>query len=471
VIPRSLILVLAPALASCVFTGSAQGGEVGNPLAEMGASIRQLTNRASKAVVEVSVTGFTSSGEGGERDTGRISRERSMGSGVIVDSSGLIITNEHVVRGATTVKVVLGSVTEAGKTDPPGQDQTTTFDARIVGVDRDFDLALLSIDAGKLPTLEFGNSESLAQGDLVFAIGSPLQLRNSLSMGVVSGTARVIDDDSPVLYIQTDASINPGDSGGALIDTNGRLVGLNTSIMSQSGGSEGISFAIPADAVHHVYEQLRLHGRVSRGSIGVFAQDVTPPLADGLSLGRQQGVMVADLDSDGSGTAAGLQRRDLILSLDDQPIKSARQFNDALLWREDGERAALIIQRGEERLSITAVIRKLAVPAEPLALMGPPERSLVSRLGLFCLEIDQEVADAMPRLRKQYGLIVAARLPESQAAAAGLRQGDVIHSLNRVPMATLDAFRSRIDEFRKGDAVALQIEREGRLRYVAFDIE
>lgn len=445
----------------------AQSNVTRNPLSELSKSIRELTVHASQAVVEVTVNGYAVPHDGAERTSDRVSRQRSIGSSVLVDSSGSIMTNAHVIEGATTVKVTLGS--ESTDSGMPHSDKV--YDARIIGVDHDTDLALLRIDAARLPSLEFGNSDNLSQGDLVFAIGRRLRLRNSLSMGVVSGTARAVDEDNPVLYIQTDASINPGDSGGALIDANGRLIGLNTFIMSQSGGSEGIGFAIPANIVHHVYEQLLHHGTVSRGSIGIYVQDITPPMARGLSLTIPEGVLVADVDPQGPGDVSGLKRRDVIVRLDDQEIRTARQFNDALVWRQNGESARLVIQRGVERLAMTAGIRRVAAPADPLALRGPPDKSLVSRLGLFCLELDQQVLDAIPGLRKQYGLVVVARLPESQAEAADLRPGDVIHALGTLPIATLDAFRSRIDELQRGNAVALQIERDGRLRYIAFDLQ
>lgn len=437
-----------------------------NPLADFSASIRNLARQASQAVVEVTVNGFTTSTEGGSRNPDQISRKRSNGSGVVVDKSGLIMTNSHVVQGATSIRVTLATSPPADAPNGP-----RTFEARLVGEDRAFDLALLSIQAGALPALTFGDSESVAEGDLVLAIGSPLNFRNSLSMGVVSGTARVVSDESPLLYLQTDASINPGNSGGALLDTGGKLIGLNTYIMSQSGGSEGIGFAIPSNIVRRVYQQLRRDGKLSRGSIGVFVQDISAPMAAALSLPLRNGVLVADVDPAGGGAYAGIQRRDVILTVDARPVLTAREFNDALMWRENGESVGLSVQRADERISLEANVQRITDPVDPLMLTGSPDKSLVARLGMFCLEVNRAVADAIPVMKKQYGLIVAARLPDSQAAMADLRPGDIIHSLNRIPVATLDAFRQRIDEFARGEAVALQIEREGRLRYVAFEID
>jgi serine protease Do len=462
---RSMMFVVI--LASCLRVGFAQSNVNRNPLSDLSASIRELTLRASQSVVEVSVNGYGVAFDNPGRTSDQVSRQHSIGSGVLVDSSGSIMTNAHVIDGATTVKVTLATAgTDSGQPDSP-----RVYNARIMGVDHDTDLALLKIDAAELPLLEFGNSDNVSQGDLVFAIGSRLRLRNSLSMGVVSGTARAVDEDNPVLYIQTDAAINPGDSGGALVDTNGRLIGLNTFIMSKSGGSEGIGFAVPANVVYQVYKQLLLYGTVSRGSIGIYVQDITPPMARGLSLTLSRGVLVADVEPQSPGDISGLKRRDVILRLDDQEIRTARQFNDALVWRQNGETARLVVQRGVERLAMSAAIRRVAQPMDLSTFMGPPDKSLISRLGLFCLEIDQRVLDVMPGLRKQYGLVVVARLPESQAEAADLRSGDVIHALGTLPIATLDMFRKQIDSLHQGDGVALQVERDGRLRFVAFDIQ
>ena len=187
------------------------------------------------------------------RGSEQVSRQRSSGSGVLVDPDGYIMTNAHVIERATALKVVLGAANDGSRAGALASAPPRKFDARVLGVDKDTDLALLRIDATNLPALDFGDSDAVTQGDVVLAIGSPMLLRNSLSMGVVSAPARAMNEDDPVLYIQTDASLNPGASGGALIDVNGHLVGLSTSILSKSGGNEGIGFAIPGNLVRSVY--------------------------------------------------------------------------------------------------------------------------------------------------------------------------------------------------------------------------
>ncbi|HYW42520.1 MAG TPA: trypsin-like peptidase domain-containing protein [Bryobacteraceae bacterium] len=446
-------------------SGSAQTERPRNPLAQLSESIRELTNRIAPAVVEISVTAYAAA----ENDSARvsqISRQHSTGSGVIVDPSGYIMSNAHVVRGAIGIKVV------TGVRESPGSQQTSrTFDARILGMDTESDLALLRIDASELPVLQFGDSDKLRQGDLVLAVGSPLGLRNSVSMGVVSAVARAINDENPILYIQTDASINPGNSGGALVDTDGSLVGLNTFIVSQSGGNEGIGFAIPSNVVRNVYQQLRRKGRVARGSLGLFVQNITRVLAKGLGLPLSQGVVVADVQPDGPADRVGVKRKDIILSVNGTAIETARQFDDAIYRRQGGESVALSIRRGDETLPITAEVREESAPQDSLAALTSPEKNLVPRLGIFCIEIDKEVAQMMPDLRRTWGLIVAAKSPEGQAQFIDLQPGDVIHSLNNLMMTSVAALRSSMEGFQHGDAIVLQVERDGRLRYVAFELE
>lgn len=207
------------------------------------------------------------------------------------------------------------------------------------------------------------------------------------------------------------------------------------------------------------------------GSLGVLVQSVTPALAEGLSLPVQHGVLVTDFDPESSGSSSGLRRRDVILSLDGGPVQSARQFNEAIYRREAGGKVRMNVQRGEETFSVTAKVAGYSAPVNPLSVDGRLENNLVSRLGIFCVEIDKKAAAAMPDLRTQYGLVVVARSSDSQSAFLDFKPGDVIHELNDLPISSLDVFRERINRLRRGDAVALQIERHGRLRYTAFEIE
>lgn len=464
----------AARLAVCLVASAAAFGQAGdskNPLIALSGSIRELTRRIAPAVVEIVVNGYAASEDDGWQTGNQITRQRSSGSGVIVDQAGYIMTNAHMVRGAVKIKVLV--------TDPiPGKsvpelhaEHLSGLDARILGVDRDTDLALLKIERENLPVLRFGDSDRLQQGDLVFAVGSPLGLRNSVSIGVVSAPARAINDSNPILYVQTDAPINPGNSGGALVDARGVLIGLSTFIVSKSGGSEGIGFAIPSNVVRNVYRQLRAKGNVSRGSIGVFVQNISPVLARALQLPVSGGVVVADVDSDSPAERAGLKRRDIILGVNEQAMETARQFENDIFGRQGGATIALNIQRGADRMKIEVQVTEQSSPFDPLATMASPEKNLIRRLGILCVEIDQRVVKLLPGLRREYGLIVAAKSPEGQAQFIDVEPGDVIHAINNLPVASLSAFQDAVDELQTGAAVALQIERDGRFQYVAFEME
>ena len=438
-----------------------------NPLIQLSGSIRELTNRVSPAVVEVMVTGYATVDDDKNEASARFSRQNLSGSGVIVDPEGFIMTNAHVVQGAIRVRVLLPAASGGAGPAP----RTRTVDARVVGIDTESDLALIRIDETALPALSFGDSDKLRQGDLVFAIGSPMGLGNSVSMGVVSAAARAVNNDNPILYIQTDASINPGNSGGALVDTQGMLIGLNSFIVSSSGGNQGLGFAIPSKVVSNVYEQLRHKGKVSRGTVGLFVQDINPVMAKGLELPMQRGVVIADVEPNSTSDIAGLKRRDIILSLNTHAIDNARQFDDDIYRRQGGEKITLEIQRGSQRLTVSTEVKEQATNWDPLASLASPEKNLIPRLGILCIEIDKKVAQLLPDLRRSYGVIVAAKGAQGQAQFVDLQPGDIIHAVNNVPVALLSAFREMIDSFHRGDAVVLQIERDGRFRFIAFEME
>jgi serine protease Do len=433
-------------------------------LTEYSRSIRALTQKVSPAVVQVLVSGYGRADDGQSDTVSLITRQRSTGSGVVVDPTGYIITNAHVVRGAVRVRVLIPGAKDAG----------AVADAKIIGVDRGTDLALIKVDRTGLTTLRFGDSDALHQGDIVLAIGSPLGLKNSVSMGVVSAAARQINEDNPVAYIQTDASINPGNSGGALVNTEGRLMGINSFIFSQSGGSQGIGFAIPSNIVQNVYQQLKSKGHVHKGEIGVFVQDITPVMAAGLKLPRPTGAIVSDVETGSPAEKAGLRPRDIILSLDNRPVEYARDFELAFYRRLKGDNVSIKVLRDGKELAKPISIEVAEQEAEAddaLADAVKPEKNLIPRLGILCIEIDAKMAKILPDLRQADGLIVAAKSPEGQGRYIDLQPGDVIHTLNNQPVGSLETFRTVIDGLKTAEPVALLVERSGTFRYVAFEIE
>ena len=466
---QSVLILLAAA-------GSAFGDQVPSAprapesLLEMSGQMRSLSQQVAPAVVQVLVSGYGLIDSESGHPVSLMGREKSIGSGVIVDPDGYIVTNAHVVKGAVTIRVVItpASLLDEASDDP---NNLRTVEAKIVGIDEESDLALLKIDEKGLPTLKFMNSDRLRQGDLVLAIGAPMGLRNSVSFGVVSSPDRSVGDDNPMVYIQTDASINPGNSGGALVTMNGLLAGLNTFIVSQSGGNEGLGFAIPANTVRDVYNQLRKNGNVSRGEIGIYAQDITFVMAKGLSLARDHGVIVSDVVPDGPADRAGLHRRDIILAVDGQKLISAGQLRSHIYRRTAGDKLDLRVLRGQEELKVVPVVRERQDKASLLERLIHPEKNLVARLGVLCIEIDKEVAGMIPGLRREYGLIVAAKTAGGQSQSIDLQPGDIIDSVNNSPVALLDTLRSTLNQMKPGDPVVLQIERDGRFQYLAFELD
>jgi serine protease Do len=434
-------------------------------LSDFSQSVRALTKKVSPAVVQILVSGYGPANDGEGQQVSLLSRQRSTGSGVIVDPDGYIITNAHVVRGAVNVRVLIAGARKPVSDEP--------VDAKIVGIDRGTDLALIKVDRKGLQALRFGDSDSLNQGDIVLAVGSPLGLKNSVSMGVVSAPARQISDDNPLAYIQTDASINPGNSGGALVNVEGQLMGVNSFIFTQSGGSQGIGFAIPSNMVQNVYQQLKKQGHVHRGEIGVAVQDITPVLAAALKLPVHAGVIVADISPGSPSEMAGLKHRDIVTALDGRPMEYARDFELTFYRRQKGDKVSIKILRDGQELAQPVVVDvdEQEEDGDALADSVKPENNLVPRLGILCIEVDSKIAKMLPDLRQPDGLIVAAKSPDGQGRYIDLQPADVIHTLNDQPVGSLETFRAIIAGMKTGEPVALLVERSGTFRYISFEIE
>src|SRR5580658_1937871 len=317
-------------------------------LQQLNSAIEQLTARISPAVVQILVTSYGALEEKDHSQTALITREHVIGSGVIVDSNGYIMTNAHVVEGAQRIHVALPlpSVDFPDQIPPVGKQRVV--EARLIGLHKDTDLALLKIEQTGLPTLSLGVHRPAHQGQLVFAMGSPEGLENSVTMGVVSSVARQADPNRPMVYIQTDAPINPGNSGGPLVDSEGYVVGINTFILSEAGGSEGLGFAIPARVVRFVYESLRKYGHVHRIEVQAGAQTITSSLAKGLGLAQNWGVIIDDVTPGGPADAGGLKIGDIVISADDRPIGTLPAFTAALYLHPLDVSLKLEVLRGSE---------------------------------------------------------------------------------------------------------------------------
>ncbi len=385
---------------------------------------------------------------------------------MIVDSSGFILTNAHVVEGSRNIDVSV-----ADPASPQNRDRHKHFAAKLVGLDKDTDLAVIKIDAANLPTLSFRDSDKLRQGQIVFALGSPLGFDNTLTVGYVSATARQIKPDQLTAFIQTDAAINPGNSGGPLLDSDGRIAGINTLIVSQSGGSEGIGFAIPANLARRVYDQLRKEGHIHRGSIGVIAQDINPLMSKALNLNRHPGVIITDVTPHGAGEAAGLEANDIVVSIDGRPVTEAREVQTAILQKNIGDQIALDVLRGGQPLHVNVAV--LERPKSPVALADIVNETsdLVRELGILALTLDGKITPFIPETRRLDGVVVAAIPAEYAAVNPGLQPGDVIYELNQAKVRSVEELRAALRKVKPGDPVALLTEHDGTLGYVSFTLE
>lgn len=441
-------------------------------LRELSLSLEHLSTRVRGSVVQIFSTGYASPEEGETANTSLLSKQKSTGTGVILSADGYIVTNSHVIRGARRIEVRLPASPFDMKRRRSGvvmENRTVT--AKVVGVDRESDLAVIKIDRSGLPHLALGNSDDLRQGELVMAFGNPLGLEGSVSMGIVSSTARQIKPDDFMVYIQTDAPINPGNSGGPLVDSDGRLMGINTFILSQSGGSEGLGFAIPSNLVRSVYAQIKKEGHVHRGQIGLHAQTITAPLAAGLGLEQDWGVLVADVTPEGPADLAGVKIGDIILSANGRQLENARQLELSVYRSTANQKVKFDLLRRKEHLAVEVPVVEAPFDPERFADMVSPEKNLIQRLGLLCIPIDQKLAAMLPALRFGYGLVVAAGNATDLTSGTGLQVGDVIYSVNGEPVSTVDAFRKKLDEVKPGDSPVFQIERSGRLMFVTIELE
>jgi len=472
-----LVLFVAGIVASLSLVpraaAQAQGKPEDNTLRKLNESVDALIRKVSPSVVQILVTGYGPLEETKSGNTGVvIGRQRAIGSGFVIDPDGYIITNAHVVSGAQVVQVVLPSGNPDGSLRSLLSSKTDILPARVIGVSRQIDLALLKIDnlPAKLPALPIASYRNLRQGEVVLAFGSPEGLRNTVTLGVVSSVARQTDPDSPMVYIQTDAPINPGNSGGPLVNVDGAVVGVNTFILSQSGGNEGLGFAIPSSVVNVAYQQLKKFGHLHRVEIGIGIQTITPVLAAALNLPRSYGVIISDIDPNGPALEAGLRVGDVLQSIDGRMAESIPYVSFRLMSLSGGEKVHLEVLRGQDKLAFDVPVIERSDSMDQITALADPEKNLVRQLGILGIEIDKKVAAMAPVLRDPYGIIVAARSSDASGEIP-LQTGDVIRTVNGDPVTTLDKLRDALRALKPGSPVAIQIQRDDKLMYVSFTLE
>jgi serine protease Do len=436
-------------------------------------AIDDVAEKAMRSVVEIEVTGFGKPEEDEDNsDQQVLERQRALGTGVIVDPDGYIVTNNHVVTGALRIHVILKAATvELAVGSTRLANPQRVYEAKLIGTSRYADLAVLKIEAKDLPFIALPEFFHIRLGQTVLAIGAPQGLDHTVTRGIISAVGRQPEVDRPMVYVQTDAPINPGNSGGPLVDRDGKLVGINTFIVSSGGGSEGLGFAIPEPVVRFVYQELRAHGFVASVGIGAHAQTITPDLATGLKLPQDHGVIFSDIDAGGPAAIAGVQPRDIVEAIDGVPIDSFPKYTAYLYVHKRGTPLRMSILRGDKPLTLSITATDSLPMVDSLSDLINPRRDLIPSLGIFVIDLNDLVAAAVPGLRSKHGVVVAGALKEEPATLADLEVGDVVRSINGKPLNTTDELRAQLAAFKPGDPVVLEIERSSVLEYVAFEIE
>ena len=377
---------------------------------------------------------------------------RSLGSGFIVDADGLVVTNHHVIRGADEIEVTLDS----GEVLP----------AIVRGVDRRTDLALLEVETeAPLPYVSFGDSDHARVGDWVIAIGNPFGLGGTTTSGIVSARGRDINNGPYVDYIQIDASINRGNSGGPLFNDMGQVIGINTAIFSPNGGSVGIGFAIPASVAQGVVEQLREDGHVARAWLGVEIQPVTPEIAESLSLDDAHGALISRITPDSPAAQSDLRTGDVIIGLNGKQVKNTRQLPRMVAKTPAEEKVTVSVLRNGETLEIDAILKP--IPESQQAMKPSAPNPNTGRLGLRLSLLDDKARDVLRY--EGDGVLIQEVMPASPAARQGLRAGDIILKVGSVPVSTPQDVVGQVKKLKPAKKpVLLLVQREGNQRYVAL---
>jgi serine protease Do len=437
----------------------------------MNQAVDALTRKIWPSVVQVVVTTYSprEQGRGDETDV-VIGRQRSVGSGFVIDADGYVMTNAHVVANAQRVQVVLPPPNADGTLVAALSGKMNIVNARVVGFSSEVDLALLKVDGAKLVPLPLATYSQVRQGETVFAFGSPSGLRNTLTHGLVSAVARQISQDSPLIYIQTDAPINPGNSGGPLVNTRGEVVGINTFILSPSGGSDGLGFAIPSAMVRTAFRHFKEYGQLRRQEVGMSLQTITPAMAASLKLPRDFGVIVADVWPGGPAEAGGLKVGDVLVSVDGQPADNLPTVIYSFRLRDSTEKVELTVLRGTSQLILRMSAIEERSDLDSVVGMADPEKSIVRELGILGVEIDERIAKSAKGLRMPYGVIVAARVAGATSEVP-LQVRDVVYRVNDRPIMSLQSLRDAMRALPAGTAVTLQLQRDGKLMFLSFTLD
>jgi len=392
-------------------------------------------------------------GQGGGGGTRKF-KQSSLGSGVIVSQDGYIVTNNHVVDGADDIKVVLADKSE--------------YKAKVVGADSRSDVALIKIKAEGLPAMAWGDSDKLRPGEMVMAIGSPFGLARTVTVGIVSAVGRanvgIADYED---FIQTDAAINPGNSGGALVNMRGELVGINTAIFSQSGGYQGIGFAVPAKMARQVMESIRKTGKVVRGWLGVSVQNLSPQLAKEFAAEGSKGALVSDVVKDSPAEKAGLKVGDVIVKLDGETVEDSGHLRNSVAAKPLGGKVELEVIRDKKKLEVAVTVGEL--PKEMAgAVTGEAGETVSALAGISVQELTPDLTDKLGLDKGVTGVVVVSVDQGSLAEDAGLARGDVIMSINRATVKNVKDYNKAASKLKKDEPVLLLLNRQGSVLWMSI---
>ena len=381
-------------------------------------------------------------------------REGGLGSGVVVREDGLILTNHHVVEGADTIRVDLAD----GR----------SFAATLVGSDAPSDLAVLRVPVTGLPALPFGNSDRMKVGDVVLAFGNPLGVGQTVTMGIVSakGRATGVSDGSYEDFLQTDAPINQGNSGGALVNLQGELVGINAQIVSPSGGNIGLGFAIPSSMAMAVTEQLARDGVVRRAKLGVTVQGLTPELAESLGAADARGALVSDVEPGGPADRAGVKQGDVVVEVDGKPVADANAMRNQIAGTKPGESVPIVLRRNGRTETVTARLAERERPADDTRAAAGAGHGEAG-FGMAVTPLTPQVAAELELPRSATGLVVTGVDPSGLAASAGMQAGDLIKSVNGQTVTSVASLRSALKAHPDRPALVL-VSRKGADAFVAL---
>ena len=377
------------------------------------------------------------------------------GTGFIISSNGYVLTNSHVVEKADSIRIKLHD----------GREKK----AKVIGVDSKTDVGLLKIEGKDFPFLELGTTRNLEVGHWVIAVGNPFGMQCTVTAGIVSAKGRsrvgILDYED---FIQTDAAINPGNSGGPLLDLNGCVVGMNTAILSRSGGNMGIGLAIPVEMLRHVQLQLRTKGKMTRGFLGVVIQELTPELAKSLNEDVDDGLLVSQVEKGSPAHNAGIKQGDLIVALDGEKVDNLGRFRNKISLFSPGTIVELTIRRNKSEKMAKV---KLAEQKEKMASKSPVKTSqdeLLDKYGFNIQDLNEGLRRRFDIESDVSGVIVAKVYPYSSAAASGIKVGTIIREVNREPISSVAEFIDKINQEHK-DGVLLLVEDDGIARYIVLD--